>query len=87
MRKISLLIPAAAMFLAACTPQEQNVAGAAAAGALVGAAVSSKSDRGKGAIIGAGLGVAGAALVNESGNNRRMCRYRDNYGQIYEAPC
>ena len=87
MRIIVLVVPALALSLAACTPEEQNTAGAAAVGALLGAAVSSDGDRAKGAMIGAGVGVAGSALVNESNRGRQMCRYRDSYGQIYEAPC
>jgi hypothetical protein len=87
MRSTLLLIPALALSLAACTPEEQTTVGAAAAGALIGAAVSSDKDRAKGAILGAGVGVVGAAVVNESNNSRQMCRYRDSYGQIYEAPC
>lgn len=87
MTRFTLLIPVVVLSLAACTMEEQNVAGGAAVGALLGAAISPDGDRGTGAMIGAGVGVAGAALANEANNNRQMCRYRDSYGKIYDAPC
>lgn len=87
MRAAFLLLPALAFALAACEPAEQNVAGGAVAGAILGAALSSKSDRTKGAILGAGAGVAAAAVVNETGGGRQQCNYRDAYGQVYQAPC
>lgn len=87
MRRIILVLPIITLTLAACTPEEQNVAIGAATGALVGSAVSSKSDRSKGAILGAAVGVAGAAVVNQTNANQQMCNYRDSYGRVYQAPC
>jgi surface antigen len=87
MRKIVLVLPVLALTLAACTPEQQNAAIGATAGALVGSAVSSESDRTKGAILGAAVGVAGAAVVNEANRSQQMCNYRDSYGRVYQAPC
>lgn len=87
MRRITLVLPLIALGLSACTPEEQNVALGATTGALIGRAVSSGSDRDKGTILGAATGIAAAAVVNETNRNRQLCRYRDSYGRIYEAPC
>lgn len=85
--KMLCLLPAMALALVACDTPEQNVAAGALTGAVLGSAVSSGSDRTRGALVGAAAGIATAAVVNESNRAGQMCRYRNSAGQIYEAPC
>ncbi|MEX1663215.1 YMGG-like glycine zipper-containing protein [uncultured Thioclava sp.] len=74
--------------LAACqtTPQNQSAATGAAAGAVLGAAVSKDGDRIKGAALGAAAGGVAGALIGQA-NQPGQCRYRDAYGREYIAPC
>jgi gas vesicle protein len=52
----------------------------------VGAAISSDSDREKGAIVGAVVGVAASQLLGPAPQAGK-CYYRDQYGQRYIAAC
>lgn len=75
---------------AACTTGEQRTAGygvgGAALGALAGGAI---GGNGRGALTGAAIGAVGGTLLGaaQSRNSVQYCRYRDNYGRVYEAPC
>lgn len=69
-------------FAAACTPAQQNTALGAVGGAAVGAAVSSDSDREKGAVVGGTLGT----LIGPAATSGQ-CRYRDAYGREFIAAC
>jgi hypothetical protein len=52
----------------------------------VGAAISSDSDRTKGAIAGAAVGVVASQLIGPAPQSGK-CYYRDQYGQQYIANC
>jgi len=86
MTRSFLILPLIPLMLAACTPAEQSLAVGTLGGAAVGAAISSDSDREKGAIVGA---IAGATLATLLGpaSTPGECRYRDQYGTVYIAPC
>lgn len=85
MPKFLFVLPVLALSLAACTPTQQT-AGGAAAGALVGASISSGSDRTRGAVAGAIVGAAAAQLLGPS-NQAGQCNFRDANGRIFTAPC
>lgn len=84
------IVGALAFSTAACTTNEQRTAGygvgGAALGALAGGAI---GGNGRGALAGAAIGgVAGTLLgAAQTRNGVQYCRYRDNYGRTYEAPC
>ena len=85
MKRLALALPLL-LAIAGCTTTEKSTVGGAAAGALLGSAVSSHGDRTKGAIIGAGLGAMAGNMVGRSQDGRN-CRYLDSYGREYEAAC
>ena len=85
MSKILFVLPVMALALAACTPTQTTVGGAAT-GALVGAAVSSGNDRGKGAVAGAIVGGLAGSLIGRT-NTAGQCRFRDANGQEFIAAC
>ncbi|MBX8801271.1 MULTISPECIES: glycine zipper domain-containing protein [Pseudochrobactrum] len=74
----------------ACTTGEQRTAGygvgGAAIGALAGGAI---GGNGRGALTGAAIGAVAGTLLGaaQTRNGVQYCRYRDNYGRVYEAPC
>ncbi|HWD12441.1 glycine zipper 2TM domain-containing protein [Pseudochrobactrum algeriensis] len=74
----------------ACTTGEQRTAGygvgGAALGALAGGAI---GGNGRGALTGAAIGAVAGTLLGaaQTRNGVQYCRYRDNYGRVYEAPC
>lgn len=84
------IVGALAFSTAACTTAEQRTAGygvgGAAIGALAGGAI---GGNGRGALTGAAIGAVGGTLLGAATtrNNVQYCRYRDNYGRVYEAPC
>ncbi|MGL4236823.1 YtxH domain-containing protein [Tabrizicola sp.] len=86
MTRFLLTLPLLALPLMACTPQQQSTALGAVGGAAVGAAVSSDEDREKGALVGAIVGGAAGTLLGPASQSGQ-CRYRDQYGQEYIAPC
>lgn len=86
MTRFLIALPLVAMSLAACTPAQQTTALGAVGGAAVGAAVSSDSDRDKGALIGAVVGGAAATLLGPA-SQAGKCRYRDATGREYIAAC
>ncbi|KFC66335.1 glycine zipper domain-containing protein [Devosia neptuniae] len=83
-----LIIAAAALSLAACTPTQQGAAVGAGAGAIVGAATTGSV---LGTVVGAGVGgVVGAAAGNmigrvEGSGNR--CVYERPNGTRYVDSC
>ncbi|MGB4826332.1 MAG: YMGG-like glycine zipper-containing protein [Paracoccaceae bacterium] len=86
MKQLLLAASIAALTLSACTPTEQSTAVGALGGAAVGAAVSGKGDKTKGAIVGAGLGALAGSLIGKA-NEPGKCYYNDGYGNRYIAPC
>lgn len=86
MKRFLLTLPILTLSLAACTPAEQNAAIGAVGGAAVGAAISSDSDRTKGALAGAAVGVIASQLIGPAPQSGK-CYYRDQYGQKYIANC
>lgn len=86
MKRFLLTLPILTLSLAACTPAEQNAAIGAVGGAAVGAAISSDSDRTKGALAGAAVGVIASQLIGPAPQAGK-CYYRDQYGQKYIANC
>ena len=86
MKRFLLTLPILTLSLAACTPAEQNAAIGAVGGAAVGAAISSDSDRTKGALAVAAVGVIASQLIGPAPQAGK-CYYRDQYGQKYIANC
>lgn len=86
MTRAFILMSSAALTLAACTPAEQSLAIGTLGGAAVGAAVSSDSDRSKGAIVGAVVGATAATLLGPA-QQQGQCRYRDQNGREFIAAC
>jgi outer membrane lipoprotein SlyB len=86
MTKFYLVLPVAALSLAACQTTDQNAALGALGGAAVGAAVSSDEDRTQGALIGAAVGVAASTLIGPAPTQGK-CYYRDQYGKRFIADC
>lgn len=86
MTRSFLILPLVVAGLAACTPAEQNAAIGTLGGAAVGAAVSSGSDREKGAVVGAMVGLAASQLIGPA-PQRGKCYYRDQYGNRFIADC
>ncbi|MEF3046989.1 glycine zipper 2TM domain-containing protein [Pseudotabrizicola sp. L79] len=81
-----LALPLLALPLAGCQTPGQNAALGGITGAAVGAAVSSDSDRTKGALIGAAVGVAASTLIGPA-NTPGQCYYRDANGNRFIAAC
>ncbi|MGC4026489.1 MAG: glycine zipper domain-containing protein [Mesorhizobium sp.] len=82
---LALLIP-----LAACTNAEKGAVIGGVGGAALGTAAGGNDTRN--ALIGGAVGAVAGALVGKAmdnnGNPREgLCRYRDEYGRIYEARC
>ena len=86
MRSFILTLPILAMGLTACETADQNALAGAAGGALLGAAVSGKSDRTTGALVGAAVGVAASTLIRQTAT-RGQCYYRNQQGQTFIAAC
>lgn len=83
MRNLILAAAAAAM-LAGCTTAEQTGVGGAAVGAAVGGLATGRVE---GALAGAAIGGATGYLVGRISDRPGWCRYRDQYGRIYEDRC
>jgi len=86
MRTFLLILPVLAMGLTGCETANQNAIAGAAGGALVGAAVSGKSDRTTGALVGAAVGVAASTLIRPT-STAGQCLYRDSQGRTFTAAC
>lgn len=85
MNRILLVLPIVAA-LAACETQEQNQIAGTAAGALIGASVSSEGDKGKGILIGGLAGLAAGTLIGQPDSQGR-CLYERPDGSRYYAAC
>lgn len=85
MRNIMLAAAAAAtMVMAGCSTAEQSAVGGAAIGAAVGGLASGSAT---GALAGAAVGGTAGYLLGRSADRAGYCRYRDQYGRVYEARC
>lgn len=85
MNKFLMVLPIVAV-LAACETQEQNQVAGTAAGALIGASVSSDSDKGKGILLGGLAGLAAGTLIGQRDTQGR-CLYQRPDGTRYYASC
>lgn len=88
MKPALITLPLCALALAGCmeTQQERTLATTTAGGAALGAMITD-DDRGRGAAVGAALGMATGAIINANRNQNGQCLYRDRYGRDYYAPC
>lgn len=85
MRKIMLAIAGvAALAATGCTTAEQTAVGGAAVGAAIGGVATGRVE---GALAGAAIGGASGYLLGRSATRAGWCRYRDQYGRVYEARC
>lgn len=85
MRKLMLIAAAAASLgIAGCTTAEQTAVGGAAVGAAIGGIASGSAT---GALAGAAVGGATGYVIGRSADRAGWCRYRDQYGRVYEARC
>lgn len=90
--RLSIIVVTAVLALstAACTSNEQRTAGygvgGAAIGALAGGAI---GGNGRGALTGAAIGAVAGTLLGaaQTRNGVQYCRFRDNNGRVFEAPC
>lgn len=83
MKKL-LVVCAALLVMAGCTPTEKGAAIGAGTGAAVGAAAT-------GTVAGAGwgalIGGAAGALIGRVSEESNQCWYRDKYGKRYKDRC
>jgi hypothetical protein len=84
MRKLALALATVAG-LAGCTNMEKGAVIGGAGGAALGTLAGGNDVRN--AIIGGTVGAVAGALIGASADRPGYCRYRDQYGRIYEAPC
>lgn len=82
MKKL-VMAGAAALMLSGCTTAEQGAVGGAAVGAAVGGLATGRVE---GALAGAAIGGASGYLLGRAATPG-YCRYRDQYGRVYEARC
>ena len=71
--------------IAGCTNAEKGAVIGGAGGAALGTLAGGNDVRN--AIVGGALGAAAGTLIGASADRQGYCRYRDQYGRIYEAPC
>jgi hypothetical protein len=81
---LSTLAAVSLLAAAGCTTTEKRAVGGAAVGAGTGALVAAAT--GNNVAGGALIGGAAGALIGAA-TTPGMCRYRDAYGRVYEAPC
>jgi hypothetical protein len=84
MRKLILAV-AAVSSLAGCTNAEKGAVIGGASGAALGTLAGGNDVRN--AIVGGAVGAVAGTLIGASMDKKGYCRYRDQYGRIYEAPC
>ena len=71
--------------LAGCTNTERGAVVGGVGGAALGTLAGGNDVRN--AIVGGAVGAVAGALIGKSTERAGYCRYRDQYGRIYEAPC
>jgi uncharacterized protein YcfJ len=84
MRKLFLTLAAVAA-LAGCTNAEKGAVIGGASGAALGTLAGGNDVRN--AIIGGAIGAVAGTLIGASADRQGYCRYRDQYGRIYEDRC
>jgi|SRR5690606_37770496 len=85
MRNLMLAAAAVAtLAMAGCSTAEQTAVGGAAVGAAIGGVASGSAT---GALAGAAVGGTAGYLVGRSADRQGWCRYRDQYGRVYEDRC
>ena len=86
MRKIRLAMVAALLgILAACTNAEKGAVVGGVGGAAVGTLAGGNDTRN--AIVGGAVGAVAGTLIGAAADRQGYCRYRDQYGRIYEDRC
>jgi uncharacterized protein YcfJ len=88
MRKLLFIVPTV-LALGACdtmpSSQDRATIGGAAAGAVLGAAVSNDEDRTKGVLAGAAAGALAGRLLSQTQSG--ACLYERPDGSQYQAAC
>lgn len=84
MRKMIFAVATVAA-LAGCTNAEKGAVVGGLGGAAVGTLAGGNDARN--AIVGGAIGAVAGTLIGASMDRQGYCRYRDQYGRIYEAPC
>ena len=84
MRKL-IFAMATVTAIAGCTNAEKGAVIGGAGGAALGTLAGGNDTRN--AIVGGALGAVAGTLIGASADRQGYCRYRDQYGRIYEAPC
>jgi hypothetical protein len=84
MRKIALAIMAMNL-LAGCTNAEKGAVVGGVGGAALGTLAGGNDTRN--AIVGGAIGAVAGTLIGASADRQGYCRYRDQYGRIYEDRC
>ena len=80
-----LMLPLLFAILAGCQTQETRMLTGAALGMAAGAAVASKEDRTKGALIGGAVGLVAATYLGH--NSAGQCVYQRPDGSRYSSTC
>lgn len=87
MRKLMIAAASALLLgglVSGCTTAEQTGVGGAAVGAAIGGLATGRTS---GALAGALIGGTAGYLIGRSADRPGWCRYRDEYGRVYEARC
>jgi Glycine zipper len=84
MKKVIVMLAVVAG-LAGCTNAERGAVVGGAGGAALGTLAGGNDVRN--AIVGGAVGAIAGTLIGASADRQGYCRYRDQYGRIYEAPC
>jgi len=71
--------------IAACTNAEKGAVVGGVGGAAVGTLAGGNDTRN--AIVGGAVGAVAGTLIGAAADRQGYCRYRDQYGRIYEDRC
>ena len=71
--------------LAACTSAEKGAVVGGVGGAALGTLAGGNDTRN--AIVGGAVGAVAGTLIGAAADRQGYCRYRDQYGRIYEDRC
>ena len=86
MRKMRLGLAAVLLgILAACTNAEKGAVVGGLGGAAIGTLAGGNDARN--AIVGGAVGAVAGTLIGAAADRQGYCRYRDQYGRIYEDRC